>query len=64
MFLISKWHVYKMASFKVLNLGKIENLGQRSVQNSSKRMKRIDLRQNLMKNGSRNVDRWCMTGRR
>jgi hypothetical protein len=27
-------------------------------------MKRIDLRQNLMKNGSRNVDRWCMTGRR
>jgi hypothetical protein len=38
------------------NLGKNVNLRQRSAQNSSKRMKRIDLRQNLMKNGSRTVN--------
>jgi hypothetical protein len=31
------------------NLRKNENLHQRSVQNSCKRMKRIDLRQNLVK---------------
>jgi hypothetical protein len=42
--------------------GKKQN--SRSAQNSSKRMKRIDLRQNVMKNGTRTVNRWCMTGRR
>jgi hypothetical protein len=44
--------------------GKNQNLRQRSTQYSSKMMKRIDLRQNLMKNGSRTVNRWCMRGRR
>jgi hypothetical protein len=53
-----------MASFKVPNLGEKENLHKRSTQNSSKRMIRIDLGQNLMKNGSRTVNHWCMTGRR
>jgi hypothetical protein len=53
-----------MASLKVPNVVKSENLRQRNGQNSSKRMKRIDLRQNLMKNGSMTVNRWCMTGRR
>jgi hypothetical protein len=52
-----------MASLKVPNLGKNENLCQRSAQNSSKNMKTIDLRENLMKNG-RTVNHWCMTGKR
>jgi hypothetical protein len=45
-----------MASLKVPNLGKKENLRQRSAQNSNKGMKRIDLRQNFMKNGSRTMN--------
>jgi hypothetical protein len=42
--------------------GKNENLRRRSVQNSSKRMKRIDLRQKIKKNGSRTVNRGVRQG--
>jgi hypothetical protein len=52
-----------MALLKVPNLGKIKNLRQRNAQNSSKRIKRIDLRQNLMKIRSKTVNRWCMIGK-
>jgi hypothetical protein len=45
-----------MASLKVPNLGKIKNQRQRNRQNSSKRIKRIDLRQNLMKNRSKDSE--------
>jgi hypothetical protein len=53
-----------MALLKMPNLGKNENLSQRSAQNS-KRIKKIDQRENLMKKfGSRTVNHLCVIGRR
>jgi hypothetical protein len=46
-----------MALRKVPNLGKKnENLHQRCAQNSSKRMKRIDLRRNLMQKWKQDLE--------
>jgi hypothetical protein len=53
-----------MALLKVQNLGKNENLCMKSVQNKIKMMKRIHLRENLMKIESRTVNGWCTTQRR
>jgi hypothetical protein len=46
------------------NLGVGGKIYVGGAQNSNKRINRIDLRQNLMKNGSRTMNCWYMTGRR